>query len=163
MKRPIADRLEALWNASRGSMTWRDVVADARDKASPLHSEFEWNHAKAHEIYLRERAQALVRDWYVNMQTGTDEAFRTRRLVSLPAASLEAPHARRYFPIESVLSDAHQRDLLLQQALHELGAFKRKYGTLAQLARVFEAIERTTGEVAAPRVTTARRKKARAA
>lgn len=146
MKKAVEDRLTQLWSELGRGFGWQDVVAEARKPKSPLHAEFEWDKSKAHEIYLRDRAQALIREWYCNQQAGNgDVTLRTRRAVNLPAIPEDIPTApgpRLYYPIERVLETPSLRDIMLQEALQALSAVKRKYETLHELADAWKGIDK---------------------
>lgn len=57
-KEAIKQRLE--WLARDGRITAEAVVEDARDEASPLHAEFEWDDSKASHQWRIRQARALI-------------------------------------------------------------------------------------------------------
>jgi Ran GTPase-activating protein (RanGAP) involved in mRNA processing and transport len=141
MKAAVQKRLTEL-AAQRGGLSVRDIINEARRKDSPIHGEFEWDKAKAHAIYLENRARQLIRDWYVTKSIGVEEVVRVRRMVSLAVPG--APPSRRYHMLESVLTDEVQTAAMLQDALRELSSFKRKYRHLSALSDVMQAIDDVT-------------------
>lgn len=142
MKPAVRERLEKLSADSGGTgLSIFAIITDAKSAKSPLHAEFEWDKAKAHDVYLRMRAQQLIRDWYVEQQTGKEETVRVRRMVSLGVED-DLQGSRRYFPIEQVLEDPAKLASMLGDALRELQTFRKKYRNLSALAEVFSAIEK---------------------
>lgn len=59
-KEDIAERLRQL-EKSNGRLEPEDVIKDARDPASPLHSYFEWNDAEAARQHRLIQARELIR------------------------------------------------------------------------------------------------------
>jgi len=59
-KKIIAERLNQIAERNNGRLTADDVVADAKNKTSPLHSLFEWNVKKAAEKYWLETARRII-------------------------------------------------------------------------------------------------------
>ncbi len=117
------------------------IIEEARDKKSPLHEAFEWNPKEAHGIYLKDRARSLIREYWIEMNNG-NELVKVRGAVSLPTPNDFDGPRRAYFATTAVMSDSMLRERMLEQALRELSAFRRKYATFSELAAVFAAIDR---------------------
>lgn len=147
MRKHVIERLDAMC-AENGSLTIEGVIQEARSKTSPLHGEFEWNKSKAHEIYLKDRARQLIREFYIKQELGDGDGKRVtrfRRYVSLPVEpedeNHKGPAPRAYFPITQVASDPDQMQTLMEDALRDLSALRRKYASLSELSQVFLAID----------------------
>ena len=120
---------------AQGRLTPHEVVEASRPEDAPLHSAFEWNDAIAAERYRETQAGYIIRSVEVVIE-GTGKP--TRAFVSLTVTENE----REYREINHVLSIKSDRERLLDEARHELAAFKRKYMVLEELAEVFAAIDK---------------------
>ena len=124
----VCEQLEAAGNLSAKSLL--DV---SRPKDAPLHTEFEWNDSIAAERYREEQARCIIRHLVVRLEERPDEPVRG-------FFQIEQSGQRSYTSVKAILTQHDPRADLIQQALEELASFQRKYGTLAELAKVFEAI-----------------------
>lgn len=145
MRPEVSARIEYLIGSGRRSPD--DIINDARRPDSPLHTEFEWEPEKAHAIYLKDRARALIRQWYVENIGGQELNRKIRGAWSIPVAEEDDDGfvmrtAREYYTIDEVFESPDLTLRLLQTALAELNALRRKYNALKQLADVFEAVDR---------------------
>ena len=146
MKESVKNCLEALL-ASSHPLTTDAIVAEARKKKSPLHGEFEWDKDKAHKIYLKARAQELIRQYWIEVNSETEEkVIRTRGAVNVTMSEDYDGPRRGYVPVQRALSDEEMRAQILQRALRELDSFRRKYHQLQELADIFAAIESLSGD-----------------
>lgn len=134
-------------------MTWKDaldeiqqrdgllrapaVVDEATDPSSPLHEYFEWDDDKAAAAHRVQQAHRLICRYEVVLVESNPTP--TRAFVSLGS---DAKAGGGYRPIGKVLSDADQRAELLQQAIRELQAIKKRYGDLQELAKVYAALDK---------------------
>ncbi|MGH6628405.1 MAG: hypothetical protein ACREB3_01585 [Burkholderiales bacterium] len=64
-RQEIVNRLEEIRVANAGRLTAEAVVEDARDKASPLHSEFEWRQKEAAYQHWLDTARHLITSFRV--------------------------------------------------------------------------------------------------
>lgn len=115
----------------RGGLDPADIVEESRDVKAPLHPCFEWNDAIAAEKYRQSQAATIVRS-IITVEESTKGPQEVRAFVHVQNS---------YHPISVVVNSAEQTEELLQSALNELRAFRRKYNTLSQLAPVLIAIE----------------------
>lgn len=139
MKAKVRARIEELLE-NGAELTTEAILAEARKKDSPLHDEFEWDAKKAHQIYLMDKARALIREYWIEINNG-NELVKIRGAVSLPTPEDYDGPRRAYYSTRKALSDTEMRQKVLDQALRELSAFRRKYSTLNELASVFAAID----------------------
>ena len=123
---------------SEGELTPLNVLERARSANSALHDHFEWDDTVAAEAHRLSQAGELIRAITVDISRSNLETTPVRAFVSV-----EREGARSYASVASAMSDAELRQQLLQRAWAELAAFKRKYGELRELAKVFEAMDRT--------------------
>lgn len=120
-----------------GNLTPQALVEVSRAEDAPLHNAFEWDDAIAAEKYRETQAGYIIRSVEV-VVNGCAEPVRA--FVSV-ADSKAAPYAS----IEHVMVRSDSRAMLLEHALMELSAFKRKYQQLTELADVFAAIDSLGG------------------
>ena len=117
-----------------GALNPADIVDESRPEDAPLHDCFEWRDDVAAEKYREQQAQTIVRA-IVAVNEDATKSESVRAFV----------HVRNtYEPISVVVNDAEKMQEVLQTALRELSAFRRKYETLSELAPVFRAIDELT-------------------
>jgi hypothetical protein len=132
----VGAHLELLRQQCKGELTPKDVVDDARNPNSPLHSYFEWDDGAAAEHYRLSQARGLIRA-VVAIYTRPDQpAQRTRAYVHIPEPS--APHYRE---TSHAMSQKKTRDMVLQRAWREFQEWRRRYKDLKEFASVFEAAD----------------------
>jgi hypothetical protein len=131
----IKQELERIAAENGGVLYPGHVVNAARPVASPLHSQFEWDDSEAAEKYRLHQARQLIS--VVVQYIGNDPSKEPVPVF----VSLRSDRGQRggYRTIVSVLSDEGLRQQLLEDALAELETFRKKYGHLRELARVFAA------------------------
>lgn len=122
--------------AQRGSLTPEIVVEEARDPEHPLHHRFDWDDTEAARKWRLSQAQEILRVSYVPAK-GMPEirAFWPTRE--------GAPST--YEPIEDVLTDDVQRELLLRQMDRDWKRFKVRYGNTKQYADLLQAALQEVG------------------
>lgn len=86
----IEARLQDLCTLNKGRLTPQNVVADARNRNSPLHDIFEWDDAKAADQYRLEQARELIRS--VKIEVVTEErTVSTIRYIRDPTLAAKEP------------------------------------------------------------------------
>lgn len=125
----VCDELE-----KEGRLTPAELVEVSRDEDAPLHGAFEWRDEIAAEKYREVQAGHIIRSLEVVI-TGTSEPVRAYFPISIVG------EGRTYTSTEVIMRTEDARAKLLERALAELEAFKRKYKTLGELADVFAAID----------------------
>ena len=133
----IGGELERI-REEHGGLTAKIVVDEAKPKGSPLHNQFQWNDKKAAEEYRLQQARHLVAA--VTVVWKNDDGSKTQAVRLYHAT--DDRETSRYLPIHLILGDAAQRARLLEQALDELNAFKKKYADLSELSELFKAMEK---------------------
>jgi len=115
---------------SRGELTPRAVVDEARDARHPLHHRFEWNDEIAGEAYRRSQAAELIRSVKVVYKETPDGEERKIRAFS------SVPTVVGYQPTEEVMADDFSRKLLLRELERDIKALRRKYAHLSEFAEM---------------------------
>lgn len=117
-------------------LTAETLLDVSRDKDSPLHNCFEWDNNLAAEQYRLIQARQMIRSLCVEIVP--EEKAVTRAYFKICD--------KGYEQTENILKVQAKRQSLLEQALAELKAFRRKYSSLQELSKVFEDID-MMGEV----------------
>jgi hypothetical protein len=130
----VGQHLERLREQYKGELTPADVVKDARNHNSPLHSFFEWNDGEAAEQWRLQQARGLIRAVVAVVVDNQEPAKRIQAFVHVPDP--EAPH---YRATDHAMSQEKTRDMVLQQAWKEYRSWKKRYEHLEELAELFAA------------------------
>lgn len=117
---------------SRGRLTPSELVNESRPTDAPLHDLFEWDDEIAAERYRETQAAYIIRS--VEVVTESPEPVRA-------FVSVKVDDTRKYIGIGAALSCKETRRSLLQEALADLKAYRRKYAALKALKPVFDAID----------------------
>lgn len=129
--------LDALVERHGGTITPAQVVEFAADPGTALHALFVWDDSEAARRYREVQAAQYLRVVMRLIPREGDEPTAVRAFVSLSVDRGTGV----YRPIVAVLSDDEQRAQLVQDAMRELAAFRRKYAHLEELASVFGVID----------------------
>jgi hypothetical protein len=121
----------------QGALTPAIVVEESRPENAPLHSEFEWRDDIAAEEFRKEQARHMIRHVVVRKETTSGEPIVVRAFVSVTDDQAK----QAFFRIEDAMSDPDKRNQVLQQALRDLNAWRRKYDDLTELSAIFAAID----------------------
>ena len=117
--------------------TPQQIVNRARDKSTELHKCFEWDDTIAAEKYRCEQARHIIRMLAVvkDTEVGKKEFRPVRAIV---CANSNDNH---YEPVTMSVRNEDSYQRLLNTALRELEAFRKKYSILSELEVVIGSIE----------------------
>ena len=132
----VGTHIEMLRQQQKGELQPKDVVEDARNPNSPLHSYFEWNDGAAADAYRLHQARGLIRAVVAVYVRDEQPAIRTKAFVHIPEPS--APH---YRSAADAMSTAKTRDLVLQRAWRDLQAWRQRYREIKELSAIFQVID----------------------
>lgn len=121
------------------SLTPALVVNESRPVAAPLHPAFEWNDPVAAERYRETQASYLLRSLVLSSKNSAGEDVQIRKFANVAATATGQPQ-RVYIDMQAAMLDDVLRKQILEDALGELRAFRRKYARLAELAKIFQSI-----------------------
>jgi hypothetical protein len=141
-----AAEVQALLDKKGDKVEASDVLASAASPRSPLHPEFEWDDTKAareHRLLQARNLLNAIKVIYVTVEHGEPKSIEYS-FVSAIQNTDEGGQAHYYISTEEGLKKPDQRAEMLENALSELRAFRRKYAVLTELASVFAAIDKTT-------------------
>jgi len=133
-------RLSEIEEENNGVLTPDLVLQDAANEASPLHEYFEWDDEQAAHRYRKSQAGYLLRSINVVLERG-DQPEEVRAFVNLQYGKDENTQ-RGYISTEYVLSDVELRKQMVEIALKDLEAWRRKYAQYSELAEYFAIIDR---------------------
>ncbi len=134
----VGQHLELLRKQFKGELTPEDVLEDARNPNSPLHSYFEWSDTEAARQYRLQQARGLIRA-VVAIYTREDEgkeAVRTKAYVHIPER--QAPHYRE---ASHAMSLTKTRKMVLERAYNELRQWRQRYKDLNEFASLVSVID----------------------
>ena len=124
----VANELESI------KCTPENIVEYAKDETTELHKCFEWDNSIAGHKYRCIQAQRVVRSLVITRED-TGEKTPIRLLHS------EGNRTGEYKPIYMIVRDKDEYQSLLERAMDELRAFKRKYSCLSELEEILELID----------------------
>lgn len=125
----VGRRIESLREKFKGELTPEDVLNDAQDENSPLHTFFEWDDSAAAHQHRLQQARGLIRAVVAVYVRNDRPAMRTRAYVHIPQG--ETSHYREASHAMSVQAT---RDAVLRRALEELIGWQRRYKDLHEFA-----------------------------
>ncbi len=128
--------LEFLMLHNEAPLQARDVVADAKLDASPLHDYFDWNDSSAAESWREEQARYLLRNIQIEVETVSGEKCDVRF-----AYAVVGKQTHGYVSFPQVQQSEEYRQQVIEMALAELASWRKKYNTYAELFPVVEAIQ----------------------
>lgn len=136
-----AKELDKIRERNDGTLSSERVVDASKGKRHPFHNYFEWDDSIGGHKYRLSQAQTLLRAVAVVKDELPDRPVRKYEI-----AQAYSPGERKYETMEEMLADPEKREILLQRALNELLAVRRKYHRIQELAIVFREVEnlRTT-------------------
>ena len=128
-----ADAQRVADEIGENSITPEQVLEKARNyENSELHKCFEWNDGIAAEKYRLIQARKIIINLAYVPKEKTDEPVRCFQITREKSV---------YMPTKQFLVNNDEYQDLLKRAKVELESFKRRYATLSELEKVFEAIE----------------------
>jgi len=144
LKTPVEMAYEEVERVRRlcgGDIDLQTLVDESAPVDALLHKEFEWRDDVAANKWRLHRGRKITQCFEVQIEN--KPPTRAYEAVFVPKESDESgAEARRVFRrIEDIMSDPVARDELLGQAIRDALAFKRRYGALQELAKVFAALD----------------------
>lgn len=122
-----------------GKLRPEAIVETAKDPEHVLHNDFTWDEAKAAYERRLNQARALIR---VAVTVISDDKEPVRTYVSLTSDRQKGGGGYRL--TKEVFSDEQLKKQLMEDALNELRAFRRKYARLSELGSLWAEIDRLT-------------------
>lgn len=142
----VGAHIELLREKFRGEITPEDVLEDAKNPNSPLHSFFEWSDSAAAHQHRLQQARGLIRSVVAIYVQPDRPAVRTRAYVNVQKPG----EPRHYREASHALSQAATRDVVLKRALEELIGWQRRYKDLLEFAEFCDSIDQLQLKLKAP-------------
>jgi len=140
-------RINKLTNANGGTIEPRQIVADARDKKSPLHTLFEWDKDKAHTIYLEDRAREVIYAVRVEV-TVSERMMVVPRFVKNPSVP---GNEQGYIELERLLTDEDASRNALVNEFEQAAAKLRRARNIAAFLNCAEQVDAAIANIASAR------------
>lgn len=132
----VGEHLELLRKEYQGELTPEDVVKDAKNANSPLHSFFEWDDGLAAEQHRLAQARGLIRSVVAIYVSEDKPATRTKMFVHV-----NEPGAPHYRETSHAMSQKKTRDLVLQRAWRELQQWRQRYKDLKEFSALIAVVD----------------------
>ncbi|MDQ0305342.1 hypothetical protein J2S75_004394 [Ancylobacter polymorphus] len=132
----VGEHLELLRQQQHGELTPEDVLNDAANPNSPLHSFFEWSDTEAARQYRLSQARGLIRAVVAVYVQDDKPAVRAKAYVHI-----NEPGAPHYRETGHAMSQKKTRDLVLQRAWREFQQWKARYRDLKEFSELFTVAE----------------------
>lgn len=128
MNEQVNAELQRIYDA-HGLLMPDVVVKEAQDPASPLHDRFTWDDSEAAAKWRREEAGLLIRKARIVVTRDPETTTKVRAFVSVLHGG-----DRGYMPTKRALTE--HRDQVIEQALRDLEAMRRRYENLVDFDEV---------------------------
>lgn len=133
----VGRELERIRVENGGLLRAVDVVREAANAASPLHSHFQWDDGVAAAQYRLWQARQLIRVM-VTYLPANNTAYNVRVYYSLTPDRTQPGGGYRV--VVDVFDAQQLRAQLLAEALREMHHFQHKFRELEELNRIFSAM-----------------------
>lgn len=139
----VGEELEALHEQHNGLITPQNVVDAAKSEQSEMHPLFTWDDSEAAKLQRQSEARYVMRNIMVVVHsTGDKSTKEPAQIINIRhLVNATTDQGRGYIPITTGMADSEIREQILETAIRELAAWQRKYQTLEELAKVFDAID----------------------
>ena len=127
-----ADAQKVADEIGENSITPQEVLEKAKDESLELHKCFEWDNNAAAEKYRLQQARAIIINLVYVPKGKEEQPVRCFQITAEKSV---------YQPTKRFLVQENQYQQLLARAKAELESFRRRYETVTELEKVFEAID----------------------
>ena len=111
----------------KGYITPEDLLTEAKNPKSPLHSMFEWDNTKAAREYRLWQARQIIDHIKITIEEREVGAYHNLKVV------IGNVKRQGYFPINTILSNVDMHKQVLAIAVGELRYWQNKYRDLKEL------------------------------
>lgn len=130
----VRPALQAIYDRD-GKLTPEQVVAEAADPDHTLHPYFTWDDTVAAHKYRLLQAAHLIRSCKIRVKVAPERTERVRVFTHVPTR-------QSYVPTVEALRRPEDRNVVLEQALRDLDALRRKYQALLDWSEVLAEHDR---------------------
>lgn len=142
--------LEEIRQANNGVLDLKKAVEASEPKDAPLHNDLEWDDSKAGDLYRQEQMRYIVRHIEV-IHDGKKAPMRKYESVEVTQIESQGAAPRKinaFMSVEDALADPVLRAQLLQQAIRDIMAFKRRYAALSELSILIQTMDKVAQKLA---------------
>ncbi|QAZ45972.1 hypothetical protein [Mesorhizobium sp. Pch-S] len=132
----VGRHMEMLRETYRGELTPDDVLTDAANPNSPLHSFFEWDDTEAARLHRLAQARGLIRAVVAVYKQPEQPVRRMRAYVHI-----NEPGTPHYREVGHAMSVKSTRDIVLKTAWREFQQWRQRYKDLKEFADLFEVAD----------------------
>lgn len=134
----VGEHLELLRKQCKNELTPEDVVTDAANPNSPLHSFFEWDDGDAAHQYRLQQARGLIRAVVAVYVSDDKPAVRQKAYVHIAESG-----ANHYREASHAMSMKKTREMVLQRAWRELQSWRQRYKDLKEFSDLIDVVDET--------------------
>lgn len=134
-------RLDWLASNNSGSITAKEVLADAEKKESPLHAYFEWDDSKAAIEYRLYQARNLLRSIEVVVTRSDGTEMQVRQYYSITEQTEEG-QTQSYYMLGVVLNNAEKRAAVIADAYREVVNWQLRYEQYQEFNEICSSIRK---------------------
>ena len=145
----VGNHIELLRKEQHGELTPEDVLKDAKNPNSPLHSFFEWDDGAAADQHRLHQARGLIRAVVAVYVSEDKPAVRAKAYVHIPEPTV--PHYRE---ATHAMSHSKTRKMVLQRAWRELQAWRERYKDLKEFSDLIAVIDEVDRHLLSPNKVT---------
>jgi len=131
--------IEKLRQERGGYLKPEDLLADATTKDSPIHTCFTWNERQAAYQHRLNEARWLLRNLTVTRVFVNHKVIETAP--QRPFVRVVDRNEDLFTSIDDAMSKESERRQLVERALAELKGWRRRYGTLKELAKICKFLD----------------------
>lgn len=131
------EQMEMLAESEAG-LTAQSLVDASIPENAPLHNDYEWNDTKAAVSWRLHQSRHFMNSL---VTVRIEETENSKEAEPIMIRAMFPTGQKRYEPLTAIVKEQSKYEKLLETALSELGAFKRKYEALKELKPVFDAME----------------------
>jgi hypothetical protein len=135
----IGRHIDSLAENKAGFITTQDIVNDARDAKSPLHSNFEWDDLAAAENWREQTARSLIGSIVTVKVEQSGDAQREIRVRAFVNVVVDDQHY--YSPVVRIMQEPALYDQYIKRVLQEAFRLREKVKDFEEFAQVVAAID----------------------
>lgn len=122
-----------------GEITPRILLDESTPEDAVMHPCYEWDDEKAADKYRLWQSRNILSCLVVTYER--QEEPEPKKIEVRAYQNVSDERNGRFISIDKVLESTTTKTIMLQNAMKELGAFRKKYGDLLELSSVFAAID----------------------
>lgn len=133
-----------------GTVDMDIAVEKSRPKNAPLHNELTWDDGQAAHAYRKSQMASIVRKLEVvrDDMVAPTRAYEAVRVEISDAKPVKETTRFVYRSTEEILQDPAARADLLQRAIADAAAYRRRYAVLSELSLIIQAIDDSLSNLA---------------